>query len=285
MSKYNSIVLYHVGTKLPNHLYDCIKKIKSYSNIPIYLLTDDLTSIIDGIIICNIKNYQDLEWLKKLSYFSYDSMKEMWRGSCFRFFYIEKLIQEKGLSNILHFDNDVLLFENPDKLIDLFKENYNTFAITAHNSNEVVAGMTFIKNENSLNEINKFLKNEICLDQNILSMKYDGFPNEMRLLSESKLCEYIPILPDTISDSPRYNTNYNLFNSVFDPSSYGQFLGGTFSGNQPGWFGTHQEIGRNISENKIKVIMENKNPYLIFQDQKIKINNLHIHSKKTELFI
>jgi hypothetical protein len=186
----SSIVLHHTGTKLPSHFFDCVKKIRSYSSIPIHLITDDLNDYGLNIKIHDIKKYYELNWLNNLEYFSNDNLKEMWRGSCFRLFYIEKLIQEENLNNVLHFDNDVLLFETPEKIIEKFF-NYEKFAITHHNDDEVVMGMSFIKNDNSLKEINEFIKNELNMNSFILSTKYNGFPNEMRLLSKSKLCDFI----------------------------------------------------------------------------------------------
>ena len=277
------IILYHTNTPIPNHLIDCIYKIRQFSNIPIYLLTDKDINIDNTVEIINICKFDSLNWLSKIDYFSNDNFKNLWQSSCYRVFYIQKLIEEKNLSNILHFDNDVLLYENPEKLIELMF-NMDQFSITAHNDNEVVMGMTFIKNQYSLLLLLDYLKKELYKGFNYLHSTYDGYPNEMQLISRSNLYDKLPVLPTNIS-SERYSKYFNIFNSVFDPSSYGQYLGGTFSEKTRGWFGTHQEIGKWISLEKIKVFMEDKMPYLNYEGQKIKINNLHIHSKQTGLFL
>ena len=279
-----NIILYHTHTDIPQHLLHCVEKIKQYSNISIYLMTDSKNEI-EGTIHVPVQKYIKFNWLHDLDYFSFnDPISHMWKTSCFRLFYIQEFIKEKQLKNVLHFDNDVLLYENPEKIIELMDNVYDDFTITAHNHDEVVMGMSYIKNENCLDGLIKFIENELKINPQDLKNKYDGYPSEMRLISAYKEIKTIPILPEKISES-RYTNNYYKFKSVFDPSSYGQYISGTYSDKKPGWFGVHQEIGKFIANNDIEVIFEDRNPYLIFKEQKIKINNLHIHSKQTEKYL
>lgn len=280
----SNIVLYHVGTPLPSHLEHCILKIRQYSKIPIHLITDSMCTNHD-IIVHSVKDYPELNWLHNITYFSNDAMKEMWRGSCFRFFYIEQILLKHSIKNALHFDNDVLLFEKPETIIEKYENLYKKFSITAHNNEEVVAGMCYLQSSEVLRPINEFIKNELSLNPYSLYQKYDGFPNEMRLLSKSQLCEFIPILPTSVTHDERYSKNFDSLGMVFDPSSYGQYIGGTYSEKKPGWFGTHQEIGKHISKNRIQVFYEKNNPFIVVDKEKIKIANLHIHSKQTEIFL
>ncbi len=282
----SSIVLFHSITPIPQHLKDCVTKIRSISSIPIYLLTD--TNIDPGILnlkTINITKYDTLNWLNQIDYFNNDlSFGHLWKSSCFRMFYIKQAVQEFNLEDVLHFDNDVLLYENPESIVQTINECNMKYAVTAHNADEIVMGMSFIKNYDSLTNLINFIENELKKGFGYLHSNYRGFPNEMQLISKSNLNDFLPILPDTLVEE-RYSKYFKKFNSVFDPSSYGQYLGGTFSEKTPGWFGTHQEIGKWISLEKIKVFMEDKMPYLKYEGQKIKINNLHIHSKQTGLFL
>lgn len=279
-----SIILFHTNTDIPTHLLDCVKKIKQYSNIPIYLMTDSKNEI-EGTIHVSVQKYNKFNWLNDLDYFrGNDPISHMWRTSCFRMFYIQEFLKENKLKNILHFDNDVLLYENPEKIIEIMDSVYNRFAITAHTADQVVMGMSYIKDENSLDGLVNYLQDQLQINFNILSNRYGGYPSEMCLISSYGEIDMIPILPTQLSEK-RYTNNYHKFKSVFDPSSYGQYIGGTFSDKKPGWFGVHQEIGKFIANNDIEVIFEDRNPYLIFKEQKIKINNLHIHSKQTEKYL
>lgn len=278
------IILYHTNTPIPNHLIHCVYKIRQLSSIPIYLLTDTDINLDDTIETVNINKFNSLNWLSDIDYFTHDNFKNLWQTSCYRLFYIQKLIEEKNLSNILHFDNDVLLYEIPETIISKMIELNYSFGITAHNINEVVMGMSFLKNSTSLNSVLDFIFKELHLPMGVLQQKYNSWPNEMNLLNASAACEYLPVLPEGISEN-RYTNNFKNFNSVFDPSSYGQFLGGTYQEKKAGWFETRQEIGKVIADNKIKIIYEDKAPYVWYNDERIKINNLHIHSKLTESFL
>lgn len=282
-----SIILYHTNTPIPNHLKDCITKIKQYSNIPIYLLTDSEYER-EGVLTINTNQYSEFNWLTDLNYFNNENHINMWRTSSFRLFYIKKLMEDKNLNNVLTFDNDVLLYENPEKIIELMSEKYNGFAITPHSHDEVVMGMTFIKDVLAITKITDLFKQEFELPTRILKNKYQGYPSEMRILGAYSEYEMIPILP-TGSTTERYTNNFNHFNSVFDPSSYGQYIRGLPAYHDPkstpGWFSVGQEIGKKLKENSIQIIMENKNPFVVYSGNKIKINNLHIHSKLTGEFI
>ena len=278
-----AIILYHTNTTIPDHLKDCVAKIRQYSNIPIYLLTDCDYNIAT-VKVVNINKYNEFKWLQDLDYFrGNDAMSHMWRTSCFRIFYIQKFMEEETLNDVLHFDNDVLLYEKPETLIEKISTKYNGFAITAHNSGEIVFGMSYIKNTELLSPITRTIKKELLIPTNELKKKYGGYPSEMQIIARAE-CEYLPILPTGLTD-PRYTANFQHFNSVFDPSSYGQYIAGTYAEKQPGWFGTHQEIGKFIGNSRIRVIFEDRNPFVLFEGNRIKINNLHIHSKDTGKYL
>jgi hypothetical protein len=75
---------------------------------------------------------------------------------------------------------------------------------------------------------------------------------------------------------------YKLFNSIFDGAAIGQYLGGIYSNpNLKGYINDTTIF--NVS--KYNYIWEHNEPYMVFENKKIKINNLHIHSKNLKQFI
>lgn len=280
------IILYHRKTKIPNHLNDCIAKIRQYSKIPIFVITDQ-DFFNDQVTIVNSNRYDNLKWLDDFYtgvHYRNDNEYHMWRESSYRFFYIKNIIEEYNLSNILTFDNDVLLYENPEKILEQITQKYKNIAITPQCHNEVVMGMCYLKDSNSIKVITDFFIEEYKLDRHHLKQKYKDYPTEMRILANIKQIEYLPILPNSITEN-RYSNNYSFFNSVFDPAGYGQYIGGLSPMNvtiaNPGWYHDYQEIGKQIKLNRIKIIFENNSPYLLCGNDRIRINNLHIHSKET----
>ena len=114
--------------------------------------------------------------------------------------------------------------------------------------------------------------------------------NEMSLLHVLSLQGHFnkfPILPDA---KHRY---------VFDPGSYGQYLGGTNNGHTPGFTDHKHIIGREIIGENITPHFneEHKKPFVFKQPlqaaeafvqpspEKYELFNLHVHSKKLEKFV
>lgn len=285
-----AIVLYHTGSPLPEHLFDCVAMIRRQSqDIPIHLITDQADAakevrLLDVHLYHSVhRRFRDLERLQNLDYWSDGkATNNLWRSSCFRLWYIQRIMEEKGLKNVLTFDNDVLLFTKPEEIIERASQLYRDFAITAHNEAEVVFGMSFIPDWKCLADLTNWIEWRFKQGWESLKREFHGFPNEMRLISAYPDYSCLPILP---YGANRYARDCHHFQGVFDPSSYGQFLGGTANGDGPGWFGVHQEIGQLISIGEIKVVFEDKKPWLIYAGERIPIFNLHVHSKRMEQFL
>jgi len=94
-------------------------------------------------------------------------------------------------------------------------------------------------------------------------------PSEMTVVSTMSRKKYLPTLPG--------QAQY-----VFDPASYGQYLGGTPSDPNPGFLDTvHHEIHRMIQKRQIHVT-----PWYVKQGEiKYPLVNMHIHSKRLAAFL
>ena len=72
---------------------------------------------------------------------------------------------------------------------------------------------------------------------------------------------------------------------VFDPSAYGQYMGGTDAEKKPGFIDVGHPIGKLIMMGELRVVREGDQLYVIHGGRKIKLNNLHVHSKQTAQFL
>jgi len=87
-----------------------------------------------------------------------------------------------------------------------------------------------------------------------------------------------------------YMDNFNKY--IFDPATYGQYLGGNNKNKKFKDFGIYEKntyIGKEILKNKIKILWEKdennfNRPYCLYNKEKYKIFNLHIHSKNLKQF-
>ena len=128
----SAIILYHSGAPIPQHLVDCVTKIRRMSDIPIYIITDQAEHPPVDVQWVNMEEdtFNGVKHgLSLLDYYR-DSNNPMWQTSCWRMFYIQRLMEAMKLRDVLHFDNDVLLFERPDQIIATCSDLYDTFAIT-----------------------------------------------------------------------------------------------------------------------------------------------------------
>ena len=125
------IVLYHASTPIPQHLRDCVLKIRQRSSIPVHLLTDR-DEPVDGVSTVDIRTaaFSSISSRCSPDYFHGDEMVTMWRGAVLRLFYIERFLRDTGIQNVLHFDNDVMLFADPEKILSICGRCYTDCAMT-----------------------------------------------------------------------------------------------------------------------------------------------------------
>jgi len=264
-----NFVLFHKGSKWPKHIQYCIKQIL-YTNpcSKIYIITN-----------FNIEHHEQIIHIPLTTltvpdignYYLHDPMGELFRNAMLRIFYIEAFLKQYNIKNIIHIDNDVLIYDNINKIEnELIKHD---FLMSCADPLNYSFGFSYIKSDKSLYEVNNQLLNLIIQGENSLEKQVGGMPHEMRLLNYiNQHKKYIDILPILPSDN-----NFNNFNYCFDPSSYGQFLGGA----KPE---TDKYVGSKLIENKISVEFKNNRPILIMNNKEYNIFNLHIHNKKLQEF-
>jgi len=225
------------------------------------------------------------------SKFNYNS-NNFWTLAATRLVYIENFLKEYNLEDVYHFENDVLLYYNLEEHHEKFKEFYKNIAITTGGPDKTMTGFVFIKSYKSLERMTQYfidILNQYGISGTIQKYKMD-MVHEMSLMKIYNLekgDDYIydlPILP--FGD---YSKHFNDFNSIFDPATWGQYVGGTRV-EGPGAKPQDHYIGILLNANLTwTVTWKNENnlkvPYFNKDGELIKINNLHIHSKNLKLYI
>lgn len=283
MSNDINFILFHKGP-IPDYFSICVKQIETtQTNYKLHILTDQHYSK-PPHTVHTINN--NLKELINIPYYAGDP-NPLWRTSFERFFYIRDYIINNNLNDIVHFDSDVLIYKNVYNILSILQEYIEHIGLTPHKVNELVCGFMFIKHKTSLNILCEKLLTYAKYGESHLQNILNSMPHEMRLLGEIKnttsLITELPVSPINPG-----NNLFEKFNIVFDPSSYGQHIGGTHSGN-----GTDKEtvyllsreryidkhIGNN--DNNLKPYFDKitKTPFVKYMDSNIPIFNLHIHSK------
>tara|TARA_A100001011_G_scaffold305060_1_gene319525 strand:- start:1539 stop:2381 length:843 start_codon:yes stop_codon:yes gene_type:complete len=268
-------IIIHTG-EIPEYISQTFNSILTIDkNAKIFFCSDGIKKYknIENVNISDIKSNQTKE-IESLNFYKETPWhtNPLWITSLMRVFYLNDAIDNLNLKQGVHFDSDVIIYKPYEKIEQSFDQN--KFNITPLNNEELIFGYAYFGNKNILNEIvNKFT--------NVVKNEFGSMVNEMKLLkslqSKSKeIFNLLNILPDV---SEEY---------VFDPASYGQYLGGTHANPyrfyKRRWAGDHHYIGKEIIENQLTVKFK-KYPYVLKENKKYEIVNLHIHSKELRKFL
>jgi hypothetical protein len=205
-----------------------------------------------------------------------------WFLTLARLYIVYLYCKKHNITKFIHLEYDNLIYSDLKVLDPLPSSIYFTRVGPFCSS----AGFVYC---NSLDHFEKFINKVIQLikkgEKTIRTFTQYDHLSEMIMIDlihthTTDVMSYLPILPFGTG-----NDNFDKLNVLFDGASYGQFLGGTNNGHDKGWYGTHQYVGVEIAQKTLEVTFEDKAPYVVFDNKKIPILNLHVHSKKLEKFI
>ena len=280
MSNKTNFILFHKGNNFPHHIKVCVEQIKkSQTNYKIFLLTDLKIHNSSDVNIIDINKYSIP--LDDIIYYK-EHHDPLWRTAFERLFYINEFIKHQNLTNVVHFDNDVLIYKNIADISTLLNDNIPNIGLTPHKKNELVCGFMFIRHNNSLEKVCKELLSLAMLGENKLEEMLESMPHEMRLLGhlQNNILEKNTITSLPVSPIEPGNNLFNIIQGVFDPSSYGQFFG---LDNTIHPDGADRFIDRYINK-ELSPVFDSYNPYVMWNNKKVPIFNLHIHNKHLERY-
>ena len=298
-----NLVMFHSGTPLPEFLEYNFKQIRFFNpNVGVYFLTDK-NLISDPLF--NKYNVEavdkDLFYSDKIKqfemFFNYGS-NNFWTLAATRLIYIENFLKSYSLyssinmTDVYHFENDVLLYYNLEEHHEKFQKLYENIAITTGGPDKSMTGFMFIKNHESMSMMTQFFIDTLKTYgiQGTLNKYRMDMVHEMSLMKfygiekGDKYLSNLPILP-----MGEFSEHFSDFNSVFDPATWGQFVGGTRN-EGPGAKPQDHYIGVLLKQNpQWNVLFKDENglkvPYFSYDDKLVKINNLHIHSKNLKNYV
>lgn len=198
-----------------------------------------------------------------------------WALASLRFFYIYEFMEQHAIDNVIHLENDVLVYYNCDEIAQRAGKQHIYLPFDCFDRN--IASIMYIPSASVFRRI---------LDQ------YDLAANDMEnFVQISKRCNLIqrlPIFPANTYTNPEIqfvSENHQRFGYIFDAAAMGQYLGGIDPRNHPG--DTRGFVNETcvIKYNAYKFIWENQKPHIIINDLKFPIFNLHIHHKNLHNFI
>lgn len=290
------VVMFHSGETLINHLEDGLKQFRLFNpDIRVYFLTDKRWMEEDVFKKYNIEaiNKDDYYSQKIDRYQIYYKAShkprdfQFWVITALRLIYIENFMKVHKMVNVCHFENDIMIYFNINGFKDKFPKLYPSMAITVGGGDKCMTGFMFIKNHSALEHMTQYFINLLMKygKRKIVDIYGMDMVNEMTLMRaySKDYPERLALLP--ILPFGEFSSNYEEFNSIFDPASFGQYVGGTCNGEGPGAKPEDHYIGqllRQYPEYDVVWRRESRGivPYFKYDGHEVKINNLHIHSKE-----
>ena len=266
------------------YILDNIQQLINLNHETIYVLTNErLSNLFDKftekIKLITIESLNDSYNFYSKTNLDKNFRNGFWTLTSLRFFYIYEFMKIYDIKHVIHLENDVLLYYNITTLQNKFNDNYVYIPFDTYKRN--IASIMYIPNCNVF--------------KNVLD-KYDFTKNDMENFFHIKistgLIQNMPIFPINFVTSKEelfVSLNFNIFNFIFDAAAIGQFLGGVDPKNMSG--DTTGFINETcvIKYNKYNFIWEIENnikkPYLVINNVKFPIFNLHIHSKNLLKFM
>lgn len=249
------------------YIYDQIDHLLKFGNNDLILITDQKFAeafsrypMLKLYFVENLNpDYQNIVSTQQNTF-----RQGFWFYTSYRFTAIQLLMERENLTNLVHLENDVLLYRN----LDNFKFHCQDKILLVKDSpNRCIPSLMVIPNHQILSEVMKQFKPEF---------------NDMQNWGmDHPLISTLPII-----DTPGvYGQHFEEYGAIFDGAAMGQYLGGidprnSSNANTDGFINETCEI----KYDKYQFTWENGQPYLITDSGKIPILCLHIHSKNLKRF-
>jgi hypothetical protein len=272
-----SIVLVCINN-FQEYILDNIQQLINLNHEPIYVLTNErfcnlFDKFSEKIKLIAIETLNDSYNFYSRTNLDKSFRNGFWSLTSLRFFYIYEFMKKYDVKDVIHLENDVLIYYNCNEILNFFDKNYIYLPFDTFKRN--IASIMFIPSCDIL--------------KNILD-NYDFSKNDMENFSIIKnktgLIKTLPIFPKINTTNEEINfvsENFKDFNLIFDAAAIGQYLGGidpkNNSSNTIGFVNETCVIKYNNYKFFYNVIDKIKKPFLLINNIPVRVFNLHIHSK------
>jgi hypothetical protein len=266
------------------YILDNIKQLIKTGNENIYVITNNIffekfQTYIDNIILISIEELEDSYNYLNKSCLNRSFRNGFWLLTSMRFFYLYEFMKKYNIKDVIHLENDVLIYYNPNILNEKLDRNYLYIPFDCYKRN--IASIVFIPDYKILEKI---LNN------------YDYQLNDMENFSiinkKLQIIEHFPIFINNMNENEEYQfvtKNFEIFNFIFDAAAIGQYLGGVDPRNIEGDSTKFVNETCIIKFDKYEIIWLEKDfirkPFIKINEETYPIFNLHIHSKNLSKFI
>ena len=300
------IVLTHSGTRpIPEYASDCIEQIRLFSDIPIYFvcgrdknIPDRISRNVHVVYIEDVPvSGKHLEFYRKLSSFrsKYDNF---FQHTSERFFILEEVIRSLNLKNVIHMENDILLYEDAGILVEKIGKYFNDITVPRMSERYCMAAVMYIPDAGSLERFLDYVLEHV-LDKGTNDMiMLAGYLREkdlkpLPIINKGYVEKYGLVNKEGDRAPCEHLDEFTLFTEelggFFDPAPIGQYLGGTDQ--KPKGVtdnAGYENVKSYVDISLLNIRWENEKegliPFMYWNGKKYKIYDLHIHCKELNRF-
>ena len=202
-----------------------------------------------------------------------------WFQASNRFIVLADYLRHTQIQNVVHIENDYVLYFDPNDKIEEFKQ-FSDFAAPIDRV-RAIPGIVWIKNPGVAEKLAKFIANNPHQDD----MTSVG---QFCLLSPEIHAKPLPTLPKLYAeekglDLNRYSQGIDLFGGVFDAAAIGQYIGGIHWMNDPADTSFFQNESSDLQLSDFLfswgVLNGVRYPTITSKKQRTNILGIHAHSK------
>ena len=292
-----NFVLVHRGPVFIPYIIDAIRQIRKFNDGCIYLaISPEHFNQLRGmdVELINIDTLPKSD--KHLFFIEHSRLNRKYRGGFWfyameRFFCLEDVMLDCGLQDVVHLENDTLIYFNVDGYQEVFRGHYDMAAVF-DNDVRCIPCFFYIKQIENISSMTQYI------------IDSGGKKTDMEIVplfrNDVGIVDNLPVIPadydaplvsatgKTTTDGVQYSRNVDLFDAIFDGAAIGQYLGGVDPRNKKSNIVGFVNESALFDVSKFNVFWDRVSglrvPYMKHCDREYRINNLHIHSKRLNEF-
>lgn len=276
-----NIVYIHIGPTLPAHLKYSLEQTRKWYSGDVWLLMNRDAGIdfdplalqydVKGVFLEKFQRSELIERFEAISFLH--EYGQFWDVTMRRLMYLEEFIKDFGLQEVIHIENDILIYSDPDQM-ECFPRK---FAVNAISQKYAGYGYCMMRSWRDLKTVNRESLAIMSEGRTILEARYgEGMVNEMLIAGELVQNGIAMALPTLPSQGVKF---------LYDGSAWGQYVGGT-TNDPPGWKEGDRYVGEYLRADLgvVKWCVDSKGRKFPSVYDKatgllVPLANLHIHSK------
>ncbi len=306
-----SSCLIHLGEQPPPEYYRySLEQLRLFSKSRIFLVCENLTDSqkilleslsIEHITPSSLPKIPSHEEFLEIHRLDKSFRDGFWTYVVERFYVLEEVMNFLGTEQILHSEGDNLVFHQIEDLASKLQPLYPGLAVPFDHDQRAVAGIFFVFSKTALSIFNRFSVEMYKTNPGtaINDMQLLGFFRE----AYPQFIDCLPAVPTTYpgsfenlrgqaSKNPLlFSKNFDSLGMIFDANALGQYIDGIDPRNSNGkdtrGFINETAMHRFDYYKILYEFDESQNtqlPLLSLSNDRIKIANLHVHSKNLNKF-